>query len=119
MKWTPIESKITGPQGEFEVSTVRLFAGGETDNRPDGSPFSLSDYAEENPWPFETMVFKPRSSTGIYHEPYSSGDEAKEGHKRIVERCIDGTLPIGHGVTGVFGTPSITAEEWKLRAVKV
>src|SRR6266478_2377207 len=103
-------NKIIGPQGEFNVSTIRLAAGGAPDE-PSLSPFKLSDYQDENPWPFETLVFGP-SSKGLYHQAYVTLEEAKLGHVEVMELCRSGTLEIGKGVSGPFGTPSLTPEQW-------
>jgi len=110
-------NNVTGPQGVFDVSTVQTFTGGAPDVKPLGSPFSLSDYADENPWPYEPMVFWPDSSRGLYHRAYRDKKDAKKGHIEIVQACLDGVLPIGDGVRGDFGIPSLTPEEWKAMLV--
>lgn len=106
------QTKIAGPQGELEVSTIQTFAGGAPVTQPLGSPFSTADYADQTPWPFETMVFRPTGSTGLYHRAYATEVEAKKGHEETVELCRTGTLPVGHGVDGEFGNPTLTAAEW-------
>ena len=110
-----LQTRVSGPQGDFEVSTVQTFAGGAADSRPTLSPFSLSDYADENPWPFETMVFRLGSSRGLYHEPHASEMQARDGHTYAVSLIKAGTLIEGTGVRGDFGVPSITPDEWKDR----
>lgn len=111
-----LHDKVAGPTGKFEVSTVWTYAGGAPEERPFASPFSTADYAEETPWPFETMVFQKGSSKGLYHRAYASENEARSGHAEVVALCQAGTLPIGDGVTGEFGHPSLTAAEWAARA---
>lgn len=109
---------VTAPNGTiYEVSTIKTFAGGAPDSKPRGSPFALSDYADENPWPYETMVFRPGSNRGLYHEPHASLKQAKDGHAYAVSLCRAGTLKEGHGVRGDFGVPSITPDEWRDRAL--
>jgi hypothetical protein len=105
-------NKIVGPQGEFHVSTVRLAAGGAPDE-PSWSPFALSDYKDENPWPFETLVFGSTGHKGLYHQAYVTEEEAKLGHAEVVELCRNGKLELGKGVHGPFGTPTLTVEQWK------
>lgn len=103
---------VDGPQGKWTVSTIRTIAGGAGDTQPLGSPFKASDYVGQTPWPFETMVFKEPGAVGFYHRAYSSKAAALVGHAEIVALCESGALPVGHGVRGPFGVPSLTPEEW-------
>lgn len=105
---------VTGPLGTFDVSTIRTHAGGGNDYRPPHSPFSDSDYVDETPWPFEVMVFRQGSSTGLYHAAFATDKEALDGHRLMVETIRIGT-EFGGGVRGPFGVPSITPEEWLAR----
>ena len=83
-----LHEKVQGPQGALSVSTVQTYAGGAPDQRPILSPFSTADYADETPWPFETMVFKQGGgSRGLYHRPYATESEARIGHSEIVKLC--------------------------------
>jgi hypothetical protein len=91
----------------FDVSTVSIDAMGMSKL----SPFTMADYADETPWPFETMIFKCGSSTGIYHKPHATKEEAIADHEKVVQRLKDGEQVSG-GVRGVWGTPSTTPEEW-------
>lgn len=111
---------IEGPQGSFSVSTVQTFAGGAPDSRPLFSPFSASDYAEETTWPYETMVFKVgEGSKGYYHRAYATEEAAQQGHTETVQLLENGTLPLGQGVDGPFGNPTLTPEEWQKQAKPV
>lgn len=103
--------KVEGPQGKWEVSTIRTDAGGAPPRQPLGSPFSTADYTDETPWPFETIVFKG-GSRGYYHRAYNTKAAALEGHREITTAIEAGTLDIGAGVRGVFGVPSLTPEDW-------
>jgi hypothetical protein len=109
---------VTGPLGTFRVSTIQTDAGGGKKFRPSFAPFSSSDYVSETPWPFETMIFRSDSSTGLYHAPYSTKAEAKRGHAQMVEAIKQG-IEFGGGVEGVFGTPSMTAAQWEERTKAV
>ena len=71
--------------------------------------------ADETTWPFETMVFKEVGATGQYHEPHATEQEAEERHSAICAMIREGTLEIGRGVKGEWGTPSTTPEEWNAR----
>lgn len=99
--------------GGMEISTTRTDAGGATPYRPVFSIFSSSDYDDLNAWPFETMVFREGSRVGLYHEPYSTEQAARDGHARVVESVSSGTISIGYGVQGSQGTPSLTPEQWE------
>jgi hypothetical protein len=110
---TLLQDTVTGPQGTFQVSTIRTFAGGAPDFQPRTSPFKVSDYASEMPWPYETMVFPEEGSTGLYHAAYPTEELARQGHTQVLDFARRGLLEIGKGVHGVFGTPSLTAEEWR------
>jgi len=105
---------VTGPLGIFQVSTIQTDAGGGDEYRSTLSPFTSSDYVSETPWPFETMIFRYRSRTGLYHAPYSTKAEAMRGHAQMVETIKQG-IEFGGGVKGVFGTPSMTAAQWEER----
>jgi hypothetical protein len=108
---------VSNPQGErFRISTIRTFAGGGGDNHGIG-PFKESDYANETPWPFETVVFKEGSSRGLYHAAYSTKEQAESGHQQMIETIKKG-LEFGGGVKGFWGIPSLTPEEWRLRCAK-
>jgi hypothetical protein len=98
----------------FDVSTIQTYSGGGGDNTSIFCPFSESDYAEDTPWPFETIVFRRPSSTGLYHAPYAAKKEALAGHADVVRRLAAGEEVVG-GVKGPFGIPSITPEEWEQR----
>lgn len=107
--------EVEGPQGRWGVSTIRTDAGG-ADVVPVNMlalrPFSSSDYADETPWPFETMVFKG-GSFGHYHRAYKTQKDALAGHDEIVAAIKAGTLDVGMGIRGPFGVPSLTPEEWR------
>lgn len=105
---------IKNVDGEWSVSTIRTDAGGAPANRSLGDPFSSADFKDETPWPFETMVFKG-GATGYYHEPHSSKKVALERHDIICRELAAGVLEIGKGVTGDWGVPSTTPEEWRSR----
>lgn len=100
-------------QDDLDVSTVQTFAGGGGDSQPAGSPFAESDYADETPWPFETLV--QRKSQGVHHEAYATLEEAKQGHAEIVRKAKKGLLEFS-GVTGRHGTPLLTPEAWARRS---
>lgn len=103
--------------GTWRVSTIQTFAGGARDERMFGCPFSLVDYADDTPWPYETMVFHvERGSIGHYHEPHESEAIALARHEAIVSLLSEGKLEIGKGVIGEFGNPSTTPEEWAARS---
>jgi hypothetical protein len=112
-----------GPQGAFVVSTIQTYAGGADNDRPLGSPFSTADYADETPWSYETMVFKAHPeygqrggthfATGQFHRAYASRRAARRGHERITRLCESGILPVGDGVRGPFGVPTLTATDWR------
>ncbi|MBZ5532587.1 MAG: hypothetical protein LAO20_14235 [Acidobacteriia bacterium] len=104
--------KVTGPLGTFRISTVKTLAGGGANDTR--GPFSDADYVDETPWPFEVMVFREVSITGLYHAPLASESEAIEHHALMVETIRKG-LEFGGGVQGQFGTPSVTAQEWRDR----
>jgi hypothetical protein len=104
--------QVSGPQGDFEVSTIRTDAGGAMASSCFGAPFSTADYVNETPWPFETMVFHPNSSRGLYHEPHRTKQQAEEGHRYAVSLIKSGTLTLGAGVRGDFGVPAMTPQEW-------
>lgn len=98
--------------GNFEVSTIQTMAGGAPENARGISPFSESDYIDETPWPYETMVFRGGSSTGLHHRAYASIEDARRGHAVIVAALDNGTLEMPFGVHGPSGVPSLTAAEW-------
>lgn len=101
------------PDGKrFRVSTVRTFSGGGADNRPFGSPFSDSDYADETPWPYESMVFPEASSVALYHEAHDSELAARERHQKLVGTVERGLEFHGDTVEGPYGVPTLTAAEW-------
>jgi hypothetical protein len=111
--------RASGPQGDFVVSTIKTFAGGAPVSQPLGAPFSSADYADETPWPFETMVFIAVPSgglshyaTGQFHRAYRNLRDAKRGHSEVVDMVMIGALPVGQGVRGDFGVPSMTPQEW-------
>jgi hypothetical protein len=110
-----LKTEVSGPQGKFEVSTVQTFAGGAPEIGLWGTPFTTADYADDTPWPYETMVFRPGSSRGWYHEPHASEQQAKDGHAWVISHIKAGTLPLGSGVQGDFGNPSMTPDEWRDR----
>ena len=95
------------------MSTIRTYSGGGGDNRPALCPFWESDYAAEEPWPFETMVFHEGSCKGLYHEAYASESEALAGHARIVANLSNGREFPGETVSGPSGNPTLTAERWR------
>lgn len=101
-----------GPQGKWQVSTIRTDAGGAPVRKSLGSPFSSADFVDETPWPFETMVFKG-GAFGHHHRAYKSREDALVGHDEIVAAIKVGTLDIGMGIRGPFGAPSLTPEEWR------
>lgn len=103
--------------GKWSVSTVQTYAGGARDEPIGMVPFTPADYADETPWPYETMVFRG-GTTGQYHEPHASEAEALERHEAIVELLRDGKLEIGKGVKEPFGNPSTTPEEWAARVAE-
>jgi hypothetical protein len=105
---------VTGPLGTFRVSTIQTDAGGGEEYSSPFAPFSSSDYVSETPWPFETMIFRDGSSTGLYHAPYATKAEAVRGHAKMVDTIKQG-IEFGGGVEGVFGTPSMTAVQWEER----
>lgn len=111
-----LKDTVTGPQGTFEVSTIRTDAGGAEPTAAFGMPFfSSADFVDVTPWPFETMVFMPGSRKGLYHEPHATLKQAKDGHAYALSQIQAGLLTIGAGVQGPFGNPSITADEWNDR----
>lgn len=94
--------RVTGPYGDFIVSTIRTYAGGahEVVDSFIGR-FSSKDYLSETPWHFETMVFKAAHATGtarfqsaFYFTPYLSEKAAKQGHKLTVAMVMAGFIPI-------------------------
>lgn len=102
--------------GKFQVSTVRTVAGGAEEtpaNMLQLRPCSDRDYADETPWPYETMVFKG-GATGLYHAAYATRAEARRGHAEVVARLKRGEEVVG-GVQGQWGVPSLTAAEWRAR----
>jgi len=107
--------RVTGSQGTFRVSTVRTDAGGGEEHIDWISGASSKDYIDENPWPYETMVFREAGSTGYYHQAYATEKEALAGHTEIIDLIKKGDLEIGKGVTGEYGNPSLTAEQWNNR----
>ena len=107
------DERVKGPMGTFRISTIQTFAGGGADYS--FGPFADSDYAPDSPWPYETMVFPEKSSTGLYHEPYASESEARKGHQRIANMVREGVEFPGKTVSGPFGNPSLTPEQWEAR----
>lgn len=108
-----------GPQGTFDVSTIRTLSGGAPD-RPLMPGLGLlfdSTYADETPWPYETVVFQS-GIKGHYHEAYKSESAARKGHRRIVAQIKDGTLPVGKGVDTIYGNPTLTPEEFEAGALQ-
>ena len=95
---------------EYRVSTVRTFAGGAPLVR--NFMFSNADYAEETPWPFETMVF--RGSKGVHHTPHATIADAIMYHEKIVKAIENNMLKIGFRVKEPNGNPTTTREEWLL-----
>lgn len=110
---------VEGPQGKWSISTVRTYSGGSPNQSTIGNPFSSKDYADDTPWPYETMVFKDIGVTGYYHEPHRTQKEASAAHERILETIRAGKLEVGKGVRGPFGVPSMTADEWRESRRKV
>ena len=107
--------KVRDPKGvEYDVSTIRTFAGGAPARQPLGSPFSTADFEGETPWPFETMVFRSGSRKGLHHSPHASEEAAIGAHARMVEAVRSGADFEG-GVQGKYGTPALSAEEWRKR----
>lgn len=107
-----LNDKING----YEVSTVRTDAGGAAPSYFLGLAFFSSEGVEDlNTWPFETMVFKVGTRKGEYHEPYSSEDDARAGHARILKQVAAGTLEFGTTVQGEQGVPLITPDEWRAK----
>lgn len=112
--------KVEGPQGRWNVSTIRTDVGGADEYRPSAmgvsgmvtSPLSSRDYIDDTPWPFETMVFKG-GAFGHYHRAYKSLRDAIAGHNEIVAAIEQGTLEVGAGIRGPFGAPSLTPEDWR------
>lgn len=112
------ETLFNDLSGEYEVSTIRTDAGGAAPSHFLGLAFFSSEmFKDENPWPFETMVFRAKSRKGLYHEPYATKEEAEAGHTRILSALNSGILELGKGVEGEFGNPSLTAEQWRERLV--
>jgi hypothetical protein len=106
---------VTGPLGTFSISTIRTFSGGGGSNRLAAMPFlEEADYANETPWPFETLIWRGGGGPGLYHAPYATKDEARKGHALMIETVKLGT-EFGGGVQGPFGNPSTTPEQWKAR----
>lgn len=105
---------VTGPLGRFRVSTIRTLAGGGEVNVSAFSPFDDTSYADETPWPFETMIFSGNSSVGLYHAPYETEEESLAGHKLMVETIKKGA-EFGGGVQGPQGIPSMTPTEWRAK----
>jgi hypothetical protein len=62
-------------------------------------------------------VFGTVKSKGLHHEAFNSEEEALQGHERIVKLLGDGQLEFT-GVSGPYGNPSMTAEEWRQRSNK-
>lgn len=107
---------VQNPDGEsFDVSTIRTLTGGSTNaSDPLGS---MSDYENYSAWPFETMVFRSAGNRiGLYHAPYGTEKEAREGHALMVKTVREG-LEFGGGVEGPNGEPSITPDEWARRKI--
>ena len=114
MAETLLNDKVNG----YEISTIRTDSGGAARSYAMGGFFSSADFDDINAWPFETMVFKVGSRTGLYHEPYADEVAATAGHQRVVESVAANTLEFGKGVTAPFGTPSLTPEEWQAAVTK-
>lgn len=95
------------PAGKkFEVSTIAC--------QNHESPMAIW-FEDLNIWPFETMVFAENTRVGLYHAPYATEQEARDGHSLIIEAIRLGSEWPG-GVEGAHGTPSIKPEEWRSRA---
>lgn len=104
---------VQHPDGrKFNVSTVRTYEGGGGNNHPIGSPFQESDYSNETPWPFETMIFKEVGAAGQYHKPAASKADALAAHTEAVRLIESGEPFEGIGVSGFWGTPSTTPQQW-------
>lgn len=107
--------EVENPEGRFDISTIRTFAGGADDYQLSGCPFSDADYADRTPWPFETVVFRRQSSKGLYHQAYATKEEARAGHGWIVATVRAGLELPGVTVEGPFGNPTLTVAEWNAR----
>lgn len=107
------QEAVTGPLGEFEVSTI-LAPGHPDYSVPIGMMGFFAPSVEENPWACETMIFRTKSRTGLYHEAYADKESAIRGHARMVETIKNGA-EFGGGVDGPFGNPTLTAEQWNSR----
>jgi hypothetical protein len=62
---------------EWEVSTIWF-------------GLNMNIFSQTNPLVFETMVFKDDNYIEIYHDRYSTWDEAVEGHQKAIEWVKNG-----------------------------
>jgi hypothetical protein len=108
---------VTGPQGTWNISTIRTLSGGGSDYQPLGSLIKDSDFADTSPWPYEVMVFREIGTEGRYHAPHTSEADAMTDHARIARLIRDGKFVEGIGVKGFLGLPSMTSEDWNHRVL--